>query len=371
MKATVLFDHQIFSLQRYGGISRYHGTLLEYLSQHSKIAPKLPISASENIFLPERYLSLWSSWREKLFKKEEVMKRYARNQRLSEAHLKRGHYDIFHPTYYDPYFVELVKKPVVVTVHDMIYERFPEYFPPDDPTPAHKKITISRADHIIAISETTKRDLQQLLGIPDEKISVIHHGLYTAYGRQGQPAPQRRPVTHPYLLFVGNRGGYKNFDRFVTAMGSIMHQRSELHLVCIGGDEFSATEQELFERLGITPRVHQKVVSDLQLAEYYRFAEVFIFPSLYEGFGLPVLEAFSCNCPVALSRNSSLPEVGGKAAVYFDPQSIDEMTEVVQAVLNDRKLRADLVKKGKETLFRFDAKTCFQKTLKVYQQLAE
>src|SRR5690606_2346406 len=229
--------------------------------------------------------------------------------------------DIFHPTYYDAYFLSLLKRPFVLTVHDLTHEIYPEFFPQNDPFITHKREVIAKADHIIAISHSTAKDLQEVFGIAEKKISVIYHGYYKGHIQEDTdfPLPAR------YLLYVGDRAGYKNFTRFITAVAPLLRQDKELFVICAGGGEFRLAERELFYRNGISENILQRSATDPQLNNMYQKAIMFVYPSLYEGFGLPILEAFSNNCPVAMSDSSCFPEVGGNAVIYFDPYSPEDM----------------------------------------------
>ncbi len=252
------------------------------------------------------------------------------NSFLASIEIKRNDYDIIHPTYYDPYLMRKGKGRKVVTIHDMIQELFPEYYA-GEKTIREKKESIFLSDHIIAISENTKKDILKIYSeIKPEKISVIYHG-----SSKLNPAGKKPGIKLPdeYVLFVGNRYTYKNFKRFFEAMCPIM-DKSNIHIVCGGGGKFTKEEEIYLERY--SERVHQFSMSDADLQKAYKNAICFVFPSLYEGFGLPVLEAFECDCPVVISNTSSLPEVGRDAACYFDPKDIEAIRDAIQKVTDNR-----------------------------------
>ena len=169
-----------------------------------------------------------------------------------------------------------------------------------------------------------------------------------------------------YILFVGARGGYKNFTRFIEAMRKILDRRKDLHVFCAGGGAFNYEEQKNFgEYAG---RIHQGGLSDLELADAYAGAECFVFPSEYEGFGIPILEAFACSCPVVCSEASCFPEVAGKSAEYFDPLNPDDMADKILGVLDDEALRKKLIVSGRGRLKIFDWDKTAAETLKCYKE---
>lgn len=208
-----------------------------------------------------------------------------------------------------------------------------------------KKEIITKANHIIAISEHTKKDIIETLGISPQKIDVIYHGcsLQSTISKPNLHLPQR------YILFVGDRTSYKNFQRLAEAF-SIIHQTdAHLHLIC-AGKPFSKAESELISRIGIAPHTLQISVNDQHLKELYNRALLFVYPSYYEGFGIPILEAYTCNCPVALSQASCFPEIAENAAAYFDPFSVSSMAEAIKSVIYDEAERTRLILAGKKGL---------------------
>jgi len=252
----------------------------------------------------------------------------------------------------------------------MIHELFPEYFSPTDLTPYFKRKVIEEARHIIAISESTKNDLMRLMRVPEDKISVIYHGLFepTIYLNQDDEVGIKVNSEKQYVLYVGERGAYKNFYRFILAIESIMKRHTNLHVVCAGGGSFGSAELEYLTRLNISDRVVQMTVDELKLKKLYKDALFFCYPSLYEGFGLPILEAFAYGCPVVVSNTSCFAEVGGNAAKYFNPYHIDDMIDAFQSVIESSNLRTALIAAGSERLKLFSIESCLEKTVEVYRK---
>lgn len=359
----VLYDYQIFSMQQYGGISRYFANLYAHFKRSETVEAKLGVLYSRNHYI-ERFASgreaFWGAFRSK-------HRLHKRNKKYCESLLLENDFDIFHPTYYHPYFLDSCRKPFVITVHDLIHELFPEYFPPDYEYLAFKKEVITRADHIIAISATTQEDLQRIYGIPPEKISLVYHGYTNKYGFSNEV----KLDVSDYLLFVGDRKLYKNFMRFLEAAASVIRSNNKLLLICAGGGAFSNEEKKKIESLGIKDSVFQKNVEDDILFELYRKALAFIFPSEYEGFGFPVLEAFDAGCPVALSDNKCFREVAGDAALYFDPHDTENMGQVIRSLIEDKVLAESLRRAGKHQVQLFPMRNCMEGTEAVYQKLAK
>jgi glycosyltransferase involved in cell wall biosynthesis len=358
----ILYDHQIFSLQNYGGISRYFCELMTQFSKTPEIDFTLALrdSTNENLHNQPSLYPHWSNrgrWisRNRLIPRVQkivpinLQKWLINNQAESIRLLRRQDFEIFHPTYYNPYFLDLLRgKPYVLTVYDMIHEQFPGYFPPDDPTARWKKQLIEQAGAIIAISESTKKDILTVTHVEPERISVIYlaSSFPTAeYSPKNSP-PVIQERKKPYLLFVGARGGYKNFDFFITTIANYLNQDKNLEVCCAGGGPFSADERGMLKSLDLDAKVHWVDATDQILPELYSNARAFVFPSLYEGFGLPALEAFSQGCPVIASTTSSLVEICDDAACFFDPNDPDSLIRALESVTYDDSFRETFVQKG-------------------------
>jgi len=361
----ILYDHQIFTSQIYGGISRYFYELFLKFSSMDEIDIDVSLLFSNNYYISSKKIVRHSNFfLNKNFKgKTRLMNIF--NNINSISHLKRQSFDIFHPTYYNPYFLKyLDKKPFVITVYDMIHEKFNDMFPKGDKTTQYKKILVDKASKIIAISQNTKNDLIDVFNIKSEKIEVVYLGnsfIPKNIKIMNIKIPQK------YILFVGSRRGYKNFDLFLESVSEILKKSKDLHLLCVGGGSFNKYELRMLEKLGIENQAMHFNFDDDTLAYIYQNALLFVFPSLYEGFGMPILEAFACNCPVVCSNTSSLPEVGGEAAYYFDPNNKDSIKSSIERVLFDDELRNKIIQKGKNRLKNFCWEDTALKTKKIYE----
>lgn len=347
----------------YGGISRYFANIIENSKVDAEIDATCGLLYSKNHY----FKSSSNGFKAAMFKlltrnKPDI---YQKNKKYCKFLIQQGDFDVFHPTYYDPYFLSYLKKPLVITIHDMIHERFPQFFPADDQVSAQKKILAGAADKIIAISETTKLDIINYLGVSPDKIKVIAHGIddNELIYEPVVGLPER------YLLFVGSRGGYKNFNLLADAFAQLIKTDKSLHLVVAGGGAFTAEEMKLLTENGIFERTFHLDATDAQLNTLYKNAICFIFPSMYEGFGIPILEAFKNDCPVILSNCSCFPEIAGDAALYFDTNSIASLINQLILLINNENIRNILIEAGKAKLQDYTLEKCTTATVNLYKEL--
>lgn len=364
----ILFDHQIFTQQQYGGISRYFFELIKRFDNVNNTCNVATLFTNNayynksfnsklNRIIPNSHFK----GRATITKKLNIIK--------SLSELKKGSFDIFHPTYYNDYFLKNIgSKPFVVTFYDMIHEKFKDQYSElsdDLMTYQFKKTVAERANRIIAISETTKNDIIDIYGIQEEKIDVV----YLGNSLENNIEEVDKIVQQDYILFVGNRSLYKNFDNFVSVITDLLI-KNDLKLVCAGGGDFSLAEHDLIKKMGLERTIILvKKIDDAILSNLYKNALFFSFPSLYEGFGIPVLESFASGCPTLLSNGGSLPEIGGNAAVYFDVKSQESLYKAVSCLIDDHQLRKELIEKGNERLKFFSWDNTFTDTLKVYNKI--
>jgi len=353
----VLFDTEAFRLQQVGGISRYFAELIRRLPAYNvKPVLHMPLMANEHAFqagLSHRI--------PRPVPLRVIYNALALGERMLCA---LGRFDVLHRTYYSE--PRAVRRPAVCTVHDMIPELFSHYFPGGNPH-LKKREVVQRSELVLSVSESTKRDLVHLYGCAPEKVVTTPLGIDLPFFA-GSPALSN-PFRVPYILFVGQRSGYKNFLRFSSAVIGVLASHADLSLAVLGGGTLTQEERDVFSRSGVAHRVHQASTQDAVLPTIYREAELFVFPSEYEGFGLPLLESFACNCPVAASRTSSLPEVGGEAIEYFDPTSSDEIAHAMERVLGSSTRANELRRLGKERVKLFTWERTAELTAAAYGRL--
>lgn len=366
----VLFDHQIFSHQRFGGASRYFHELMNVFDQRGEPAFDLGVMRSPNQYLRDaRYYRGRTSDRAGMAARFTT---YARNELATRLAARRNP-DVFHATFYIPATVRAARRSkLVITVLDMIPERFPEYFPATGLYGRFvtrrwiegKRLLCERADAILAISEHTKADVVSFYGIDPARITVTHLG-----NRLADSGDAAAPAGFParYVLFVGTRNTYKNFGVVLEAIATL--DDPAIGLACVGGGAFDAGERAQIERLGLAARVVQRDVADSELAACYAHALAFVFPSRYEGFGIPILEAFACGCPALLANASCFPEIAGDAARYFDPDDATALGSALAEVIADRAVAEALRAKGRDRARAFTWEATARRTADVYRKV--
>ncbi len=369
----IVYDHQIFAMQEYGGVSRYFVELTRQLSKQADLQVNLQAPLHFNRYLSGLDAGVVRGLRIPRLPLSGHPVRLINNfisQLGVQSRATARSADIIHTTYYFPY-----RKPpgskakVVVTVHDMVYELYPQNFPASDRTAELKHAAVMQADHVICVSANTLDDLVRITGIQRDKVSVVHHGV-NEIGNQEVVDPGFKEFS--YLLYVGERQGYKNFSALLHAYAGCDKLHGKLKLVCFGGGRFSAGERALQLQLGLNKgQVHWLTGGDPLLASLYRHAAAFVYPSLYEGFGMPPLEAMSCGCPVVCSNVGSIPEVVGNAGEFFDSRDTDALIASLCRVTGDAVFAAQLRDKGTLRLKNFSWQKCAAETLNIYRTLLQ
>ncbi len=360
----IFYDGQIYADQTAGGINRYFANIID----------RLPQDTYPTLTTPYRKNKLHYPTHPNLRLKE------FRDFRPSRISLKirthyfqwiehHQHFDIFHPTYYfrltqEP-FIQ-IRRPLVITVWDMIHELFT--LEPDGKTILAKQASIQSADAIICISESTKNDLLKYFPAAASKTVVTHLASELksdwAYGTEETP-------NQPYFLYVGSRNKtYKNFDTLLIAFSKAASNNLDI-LLCVVGAPFDREEQQYITELKLTDRIqHYCHASDTHLAKLYRCSIAFVYPSLYEGFGIPPLEAMACGTVVVASNSSSIPEVVGDAGILFDPKAANDLADILLSLLDSPSERDRLIAKGFDRHQQFSWDKTAAQTVAVYQSLS-
>ena len=374
----VVVDGIIYQLQSYGGISRLFSEILPRMceideSLHITLLtsgrcrqalPAHPHIHHRPIPPVERFLRPGRLWRPVIPPTNWMVQRLW----LGSA---RGR--IWHSTYYTMPHLPW-DGPIVITVVDMIYEKFPEYFYNATKFIERKRKCIEQANKVIAISESTKRDILEYIKIPENKVNVIH----LAASRFFEESPQahknklREPfgLGKPFILYVGPRESYKNFHTLLKAY-SLWKGRSDFDLICVGGaSQWSEDEIEVITQanLGNSVKLFAST-GDEELRAFYSCAYALVYPSIYEGFGIPPLEAMGCGTPVIVSNTSSILEVVGDAGLYFEPSSKEELLDALDKIVDDASLRQTLVKKGRDRSKMFSWEKTAKETYNIYRDL--
>ena len=403
----IAFDHQAFCLQKIGGISRYFCRLAEQLEQ-TKPADDVGVFAPlyRNQYLRELSKNVVHGYSVNDYPAKTAGLLVKANGWLAKPQIKGWKPDVVHETYFSQNGSAPKACPVVLTVFDMIPEleaiaSQAKLGTTTDQTAefaSAKRVAVQRADHIICISEHTRGDLLKLYQVPEKKVSVVYLGceavneqsdaanttinarrdiksteatsIDTSTNTSTKHDTSRTIQSRPYLLYVGLREGYKNFEQLLRAIAQAPALLAEFEVLAFGGGALTTAEQQIISTLGFKPtQVRQQAGNDIALNEAYQNAAAFVYPSAYEGFGLPPLEAMARNCPVISSNTSSMPEVIGSAGEYFDPQSIDSISHAIEAVVFSKDRTQELIKLGRERVKRFTWQSCAQETRAIYQSV--
>jgi glycosyltransferase involved in cell wall biosynthesis len=368
----IAFDHQAFCLQRTGGISRYFVRIAQELN---RLGESVGVFAPfyRNLYLRDLDRSCIHGHSVQNYPSRTASAAVAINGFLARRQIKRWQPDIVHETYFSKQRSSKKLIPSALTVFDMIEELGVGSMAPSERQlkSSAKYAAISRADHVVCISERTRQDLIDLYSIPSQKVTTIYLGCDRGLQVE-QELSTGAAASRPYLLFVGLRDGYKNFERLLRAFASSKKLRNDFDVVAFGGGQFSATELVLIDKLKFLPsQIRQYSGSDQLLSQTYRGASAFVYPSLYEGFGLPPLEAMAHSCPVVSSDVSAMPEVLGDAAQYFDPLSIETMAKAIEDVVLSKSFTQSLVERGLKRVARYTWADCASQHLSLYSALKE
>jgi len=352
---------------RSAGVHRYIHHLLRHLGQADDRL-RYTVLLGEGVLPPSVKLpSVRSSW-----PTGRAVVRVAWEQLVQPWVLRRVEADLVH----GPVFVAplLAHCPTVVTIHDLSFIRFPALFRPAKRLylPALTRLSARRARRLIAVSDHAAAESTRLLGVPRERIDVVYHGVDSIFRRlppdEVASFRQRRGLPERFVLFVGTLEPRKNLVRLVEAFARIRDGRTRLILA--GGKGW--LYDELFARveaLGLREEVvFPGYVMGSELPLWYNAATVFVYPSMYEGFGLPVLESQASGTPVLTSNTSSLPEAAGDGALMVDPYDVNALADGLNQLLVDKSLRRQLRERGLAHARRFSWLHTAQETAGVYRR---
>jgi glycosyltransferase involved in cell wall biosynthesis len=357
------------------GLGRYTQKLISYLEKIDKQNEYFILLRREN----------WHEYEpsRKNFKKVLADYRWytLKEQILLPLKLHSLHLDLMHFTHFNVPMFYFGK--FIVTIHDLILTKYPTqrattlgpllYSIKHFSYELVIKMAIKRASRIIAVSEYTKQDIMKHFRVPAEKIKVTHEAVDTPAERQTGLAEKFAVmgISGVYLLYVGNVYPHKNIEGLLKAFSWLVARNGDLKLVLVGKDDYFFTRvKNLVKSMNLQDKVvFPGYVDDNLLAALYQRATVFVFPSFYEGFGLPPLEAMSYGLPVVSSNSSCLPEVLGEAALYFNPHDTKDIAGKISSLLEDKEKAKELVQKGYRRLHVFSWQKMAQATLDLYCSL--
>ena len=353
----ILYDYEIFYQQKYGGISNYYFNLCkEMIKLNNDLIVSCFLYKSKYISnLPKKYFNgLDVNYIPHTFNKfiESINHHYSKNIK------KNFSPDIIHQTYYSNR-IEPGKR--VCTVYDLINEKFPEYFKNAEKISELKKKTLDNSDHVICISENTKKDLIDIFKVPDKKISITY--LASPYTNQINTNSNKKFKNH--LLYVGSRKAYKNFNGLLKAISLSKFLKNNYKIIAFGGEKYNKDDYEIIKKYKLDKSqvlfVNDK---DYNLDFLYSNVDALIYPSIYEGFGIPLLEAMNFGCPVISSFKGSLREVGGNGINYFDPKNPENISEIIEKVICSEDMIKRSVLYGYERTKLFSWSECAKKNFR-------
>ncbi len=362
MTLRVLYDGKAFIRHRRSGITRYLSELIHEFRAHPDLGvdPVTPYRWVANSHLAEG----WPGYTQVPLPGR---LRPAVLERLNARRIRRGSdgADLVHHSLYEPSSLETWRAPHrVCTIYDFTFEHFPEFLREWGDHLEAKQLFIERCDALICISQATHDDLLRFHPGLDKPSFVVPLGVGEEFF-DPEPA-QISGLPDRYMLYVGNRHPHKNVDLLLSAFAEIRSKYSDLQLVLVGA--YLPAETARLEELGIADRTVRLRVSDRELPWIYRGAEAFVFPSRYEGFGLPVLEAMAAGCPVAMSNAPALLELGSEVALVFDPDDRDTLVGLIERLLTDPDLADDMRGKGRHRAGEFTWRRTAELTVSAYDQ---
>ena len=356
----IFYDYSIFTHQNLGGISKYFINLEKLLKNQNLTKIFAPIH--RNLFLKENiqkgiFIKRFPKYSGK------IIKFY--NQLLTNINVRNFNPDIYHKTYYNDFWPSNLKGKKIITVYDLIHEIYHEDYGYDQKYRPKEKCLLE-SDVIIAISKNTKNDLINYYDIPKNKIYVTHLGV----NLNENQTFNKKIVEDPYLLYVGDRKRYKNFSNLLKAFSLNTNIYKDFKLVVFGGEEFSKSEIEIFKDNKIDLNKIFKISgNDKVLSNLYEYAELFIFPSKYEGFGLPLIEAGIKKCPIACSNIKIFKEIMGDSVCYFNPDSPEDISKVLEEILYSNEKKKILKEKAFIKSKNYSWKKCSEQTFKIYKSI--
>jgi glycosyltransferase involved in cell wall biosynthesis len=359
----VRYDDRIFTMQRRGGISRYFVELIREFRDDPAlgVTPQIDWRWTTNAHAIEA--GLGTPLRIPGGSRGRIVRVANRLAELGS----RGP-DLRHDTYYGPVIrAGREAPPLVVTIYDMTPELLPEHFGGSNPH-ANKRAYVDQAALVLCISESTRRDLLRLYGSIAAPTVVTHLAVSPRFA-PGAVRPAWAPPR--YVLFLGVRSGYKDFPVALEAFAAVASNHPATSLVAVGGGPFTTDETATIGRWGLDGRVVQRDATDDELPGVFGAATAFVFPSRYEGFGLPTLEAMACGTPTVLADSSSNPEVGGTAALYFPPGDQAALAVQLERLLTDAAFAAERSAAGLAQAGRFSWRRTAEATADAYRLVGD
>ena len=352
----IAYTGTIFFDQKYGGISRYFTELVKRINTDARIIAPL----SKNIYLNDVAKNKKFSFSFNRLPQYKFLKEI--NYQVSKKIIQNFKPDIIHETYYSKKILNYNGFKKVVSVYDLIHEKFNEKFYGKKDTKKQK--IIDHVDHFICISNQTKKDLVDFYKIPEEKVSVVYLG--GDHLKNNIIPVKEKIIDKPYILYTGSKRKYKNFDILIKSLPQIKNK--DISLVCFGGEKLS--NNELLENKS-NIKINQINGDDKTLLNLIDNSLCFINTSLYEGFSIPNIESLFSKCPLICSNIPVFKEICGNAALYFDPNSSEDLSKCIDEIISNSVLRNKIIKESINRSKNFTWDNCKNKTLEVYNKVIE
>ena len=330
----IAYNNSIFFTQKYGGISRYFCSIINEF-----IKSKKHVRVFSPIFKNNYLLDLPKKFRKGLYLSRYPIPTHFKNfvDYICYTQINNSNYDIVHDTYYSKNILNYKNKKKVITVYDLIHEKFYKLY--KNKNLDLKEKIIKNSDAIICISENTKKDLLKYYKIDERKTFVSYLGYDHILNNFPFQNFDLLKIPSNFILFVGSRLKYKNFELFLKSYCNSKNVKKDFDIICFGGGNFSKTETKKFDELKIRGKIFYFEGRDSFLSYLYKKAKLFIFPSQYEGFGIPLIEAMSIGCPVLASNIDVFNEICKDGVNYFKNNDSNDLSEKLEYLLySDNKL---------------------------------
>ena len=358
MNRNLIYDYQIFLKQKYGGPSKYFVELNKNINKNN-FSSKIVAPFHINRHLRDSEYNRGNFFFFKKFNLNSFLSKY--NQYKTLKIIKKLDNPIVHSTYYNLKYLSDIKCTKIVTIYDLIHEKlYPEKKLSDEDD---KRNSIMDADFFICISKNTQKDLIEIYNVDPKKTKVVY--LSSSFPKEEIKVKKNKD----YLLFVGNRTGYKNSDFILKALAKYEKFYKNFDLYYFGGPKFSKNEINILNDLKISNNIKHLGNDERKLKSLYQNALCLIYPSSYEGFGLPLLEAMETECPVLCCNTPALKEIGQDAVEYFEQNNEDSFIESLDKIIYSNDLKKKIKKLGLQRRNYFSWQKCAKETEQIYKNL--
>tara|TARA_B100000900_G_scaffold407751_1_gene420923 strand:+ start:215 stop:1294 length:1080 start_codon:yes stop_codon:yes gene_type:complete len=356
----VILNNSQFFHQRFGGVTRYSINLVEKMINNqidfqicAPIYKNNYIKKIEKKYIFGFHFSKYPNF---------LVLRYLNNI-ITNFYLKNKNKKLIHFMYDPEYIKKNISQKKIITIHDTIHEKYEKSY--NNNFYSRRREMLKQMDKIICVSNNTKKDLIEYYDIEKNKINVIYNGadhLNSLLSKE----PKDIKYDKPYILYVGSRGKYKNFRLFIESYKKSKKIFSDFNVICFGGGSFSKDEINFFRKLDVLKNVSSVLGDDLMLKSYYKNASLFIYPSLYEGFGISILEAMNLECPTLVSDIPVFREILENKTSFFDPKNQEDLIFSMEKILFDNENKKKLISTGSKIAEKYTWTKCYNETINLY-----